>query len=146
MVRSINDDGTPMVVPIVHYPIYSGWLSNDPWTLHFTTKTDSGRKSSVDIPCEVIAAGRDTFAKYLGARGFFCTEPQYKSLKEFFVAWLQKLQNAKDSVISAAPFGWSVVDGKVDISKEVVVFQVCLADTLHFSAVKLQVFIEYREI
>lgn len=114
MVRSVNDDGTPALIPIVHYPIFSGWLSNDPWTLHFTTKTDSGRKSSVDIPCEVIAAGRDMFAKYLGSRGFFCTEGQYKALKEFFVAWLQKLQNAKDSVISAAPFGWSVVDGKIE--------------------------------
>lgn len=114
MARGVDDKGAPIVIPIVHYPIYSGWLSNDPWTLHFTTRTETGRKSSVDVPTEVIAAGKDTFAKYLGSRGFFCTETQYKALKEFFVSWLQKLQGAKDSVIAAAPFGWSVVDGKVE--------------------------------
>jgi hypothetical protein len=114
MARGVGDDGAPIVVPISHYPIYSGWLSNDPWTLHFTTRTESGRKASIDIPCEVITAAKDGFAKFLGSRGFFCTDVQYKALKEFFVAWLQKLQNAKESVISAAPFGWSVVDGKVE--------------------------------
>lgn len=115
MIRSIADDGSPTVLPVCHYPIYAGWLSSDPtWTLHFVTKTDSGRKSSIDIPCEVITAGKDTFSKYLGAKGFFCTDVQYKILKEFFVSWLQKLQEAKDSVITAAPFGWSTVDGKME--------------------------------
>lgn len=114
-VMAINDDGSPMVHPLIHYPIYSGWLSSDPaWTLHFTTRTETGRKTTLDVPTEIIAAGKDTFAKYLGGRGWFCTEAQYKSIKEFFVAWLQKLQEAKDSVISAAPFGWSVVDGNVE--------------------------------
>lgn len=114
MVRTVGEDGNPSLLPLIHYPIYSGWLSNDPWTLHFTTKTESGRKASIDIPTEVIAAGKDTFAKYLGSRGFFCNEQQYRALKEFFVSWLQKLQDMKDSVIAASPFGWSVIDGRVE--------------------------------
>lgn len=114
LIRGVDDTGAPMILPITHYPIFTGWLSNDPWTLHFTTRTESGRKASIDVPTEIIAAGKDLFAKFLGSRGFFCTEAQYKALKEFFVAWLQKLQDAKDSVISAAPFGWSVVDGKIE--------------------------------
>lgn len=111
--RAIADDGTQMLIPLCHYPIMNGWLSNNPWTFHFTTKTEQGRKSVVEIPTEVIFA-KEGLAKYMGAKGFFCTDKQYKILKDFFVSWLQKLQNSKDSVISAAPFGWSVVDGKVE--------------------------------
>lgn len=111
--RTIADDGTAMMIPLCHYPIVNGWLSNNPWTFHFTTRTEQGRKSVVEIPTEVIFA-KDGIAKYLGAKGFFCTDKQYKILKDFFVSWLQKLQNSKDSVISAAPFGWSVVDGNIE--------------------------------
>jgi len=111
--KTLTDDGQQLLIPLCHYPIQSGWLSNNPWTFHFTTRTEQGRKSAVEVPTEVIFA-KDSFGKYLGSRGLFCTEKQYKILKEFFVAWLQKLQNQKESVISASPFGWSVVDGKVE--------------------------------
>jgi hypothetical protein len=112
-VRSIADDGSQMTIPLCHYPILNGWLSNNPWTFHFTTRTEAGRKSVVEIPTEVIFA-KDGIAKFLGAKGFFCTDKQYKILKEFFVSWLQKLQTSKESVVSASPFGWSVVDGKTE--------------------------------
>lgn len=100
-------------IPICDYPMYTGWLSNNPWTFHFTTKAESGKKTTMEIPTEVIFS-KEGIAKYLGGRGLFCTDFQYKILKEFFVSWLQKLQQQKDSVISAAPFGWSVVDGKLE--------------------------------
>lgn len=111
--RHVDEKGVISLIPICHYPIMNGWLSNNPWTFHFTTRTESGRKTVVEIPTEVITA-KEGIAKFLGSKGFFCTEKQYKILKEFFVAWLQKLQTQKDSVISAAPFGWSVVDGNVE--------------------------------
>lgn len=111
--RHVDDDGVVTTIPICHYPILNGWLSNNPWTFHFTTRGETGRKHTVEVPAEVIFA-KDGFNKYLGAKGFFLTDKQYKILKEFFVSWLQKLQTQKDSVISAAPFGWSVVDGKIE--------------------------------
>lgn len=111
--RTVNDDGTPLLIPLTHYPIINGWLSNNPWTLHFVTRTETGPKTVIEVPTEVITA-KDGIAKFLGSKGFFCTDKQYKILKEFFVSWLQKLQNSKDSVVSAAPFGWSVVDGKIE--------------------------------
>ena len=111
--RVIDDDGTVRTLPLCHYPILNGWLSNNPWTFHFTTRTEAGRKTVVEIPTEVIFA-KDGIAKFLGSKGFFCTDKQYKNLKEFFVSWLQKLQTSKESVVSASPFGWSVVDGKVE--------------------------------
>jgi hypothetical protein len=112
-VKAVNEDGVITLIPVTHYPIINGWLSNNPWTLHFTTRGETGRRSVVEIPTEVIC-GKEGFGKYMGGKGFFCTDAQYKIVKEFFVAWLQKLQQSKDSVISAAPFGWSVVDGKVE--------------------------------
>lgn len=111
--RVMQDNGQQQLVPICPYPILTGWLSNNPWTFHFTTKTDMGRKCIIEMPTEVIFA-KDGFNKYLGAKGIFLPDGQYKLLKEFFVAWLQKLQQQKDSVISAAPFGWSVIDGKIE--------------------------------
>lgn len=111
--RNVDESGVITLLPISQYPIISGWLSNDPWTFHFVTRTSTGRRTTVEIPAEVIFA-KDGFSKYMGGRGFFCTDAQYKILKEFFVAWLQKLQQSKDSVISAAPFGWSVADGKIE--------------------------------
>jgi hypothetical protein len=112
-VKHVDENGTISLIPISHYPILGGWLSNNPWTFHFVTRSENGRRTIVEIPTEVIFA-KEGFSKYMGGRGFFCTEVQYKIMKEFFVAWLQKLQQSKDSVISAAPFGWSVVDGKVE--------------------------------
>lgn len=111
--RGVADDGTLMVVPLCHYPIMNGWLSNNPWIFHFTTRNEAGKKVVVEVPTEVIFA-KDMFAKFLGSRGFFLAERQYKALKEFFVSWLQKLQQSKDRVVSSSPFGWSVVDGKIE--------------------------------
>ena len=108
-----NDDGSQKLTQICGYPITQGWLSNNPWCFHFATVTENGRKTDMEIPTEVVFQ-REGMAKYLGSKGMFCTENQYKMVKEFFVSWLQKLQGLKDSVISAAPFGWSVVDGKVE--------------------------------
>lgn len=111
--KNVDEEGNMKMVPVCNYPIFNGWLSNNPWTFHFTTKTDAGKRTIIEMPTEVIF-GRDGISKYLGSKGFFCTEQQYRIVKEFFVSWLQKLQMSKDSVISAAPFGWSVVDGKVE--------------------------------
>lgn len=108
----VDENGQPTTYPVAHYPILAGWLSNAPWTLHFTTRTEN-RRWNVEIPCEVITS-KDGLNKHLGSRGFFLSDKQYRNLKDFFVSWLQKLQNSKDSVISAAPFGWSVVDGKTE--------------------------------
>lgn len=113
MMRTVDENGSPITFPICPYPLNNGWLSNNPWTLHFITKLDNGRRQMIEIPCEVITA-KDGMPKYLGGKGFFCTDKDYKILKEFLVAWIRKLQNSKDSVISASPFGWSVVDGKIE--------------------------------
>lgn len=112
-IRVVHDDGTMQFQPLCNYPILNGWLSNSPWTLHFTTRNEANKRVVVEVPAEVIFA-RDGFQKYMGSKGLFCNEAQYKLLKEFFVSWLQKLQTQKESVIASSPFGWSVADGKIE--------------------------------
>lgn len=112
-VRVVMDDGTQQVIPLTRYPVWKGWLSPSPWTLHFTTMLTGGALTQFELPTEVIGA-KDGLSKYLCAKGFFSSDKEAKLLKEFFMAWIQKLQQTKDKVIAASPFGWSVVDGKID--------------------------------
>lgn len=109
--RIVDESGAAISLQISPYPMWDAWLSNNPWTLHFTTKTDIGPKTRLEIPTEVITA-KDALAKYLGGKGIFLNDKPAKILKEFLLAWIQKLQNTKDAVVSSSPFGWSIVDGK----------------------------------
>ena len=111
-VRAIQDDGTPFTITLTQYPIWSGWLSPQPWTLHFTTVL-AGKSVNFDLPAEVIGS-KDGLAKFMCAKGFFVGDKEAKYLKEFFMAWIQKLQTTKDAVVAAQPFGWSINNGKID--------------------------------
>lgn len=112
-VRATNEDGTPFTITLTHYPIWTGWLSPDPWILHFTTMFNNSRAVPFELPAEVIGS-KDGFAKYMSAKGFFVGEREAKTLKEFFMAWIQKLQKTKYGVVSAVPFGWSVTNGNIE--------------------------------
>lgn len=112
-VRAVQEDGTQTIIPLSRYPMWKGWLSPSPWTLHFTTMLSGGAVTQFELPTEVIGA-KDGLSKFLCAKGLFCSDKEAKLLKEFFMAWIQKLQQTKDKVIAASPFGWSVIDGKID--------------------------------
>lgn len=112
-VRVVQDDGIQTILPLSRYPMWKGWLSPSPWTLHFTTMLSGGAVSQFELPTEVIGA-KDGLSKFLCAKGLFCSDKEAKLLKEFFMSWIQKLQQTKDKVIAASPFGWSVIDGKID--------------------------------
>ncbi len=103
-----NEDGTALFTPISDYPITDGWLQKDPRTLHFTTITERGRQQQIEILLECI--GTMQMRGILQSQGFML-RINAKLAQEFFVAWIQKLQASRDSV-SAAPFGWSINNGK----------------------------------
>lgn len=111
--RVVDDMGAVQTIKLCSYPFWNAWMSNNPWTLHVITKTERGNETKLDIPTEVITA-KDALPKYLGARGIFVSEKVSKILKEFLLSWIQKLQITKDAVISSSPFGWSVIDGKIE--------------------------------
>ena len=111
-VKAVQDDGTPFTITLTQYPIWSGWLSPHPWTLHFTTVL-AGKSVGFELPAEVIGS-KDGLAKFMCAKGFFVGDKEAKYLKEFFMSWIQKLQSTKDCVVAAQPFGWSINNGKID--------------------------------
>ena len=102
--RAVGDDGTPMAILISPYPMTDAWLQDNPWVLHFNTVV-AGHRRKIDLPLEVIQT-RDGFPKFLAAHGMLLKDKADKILKEFFVAWIQKLQHTKDAVVSSIPFGW----------------------------------------
>lgn len=101
-----NDDGTSERVPLLPYPLHSPWLQKNPWVLNFTTTSHHGNEHQVALQfSELLANGgtRAALGKYgIAVRGY----KHAANVEEFFVAWIQKLQNIKDSVIQSAPFGW----------------------------------------
>jgi Domain of unknown function (DUF927) len=111
----VTDEATGAVstAKLSDYPMTHGWLSTAPWTLNFVTVLSAEGRRSFEIPCEVITA-KDTLAKYLGGAGLFCSESQTKIIKEFLLSWIQKLQKNKESVISSAPLGWSILNGNIE--------------------------------
>lgn len=105
-------DGSTRVATVCPYPIWEGWLQDEPWTLHFKTKAG-------DLVRNIRLEGgqintNDGFAKSIGNQGIWGNPDQMKSLREFIVAWSTRLQQVKDAVVSTAAFGWSAPAGKVN--------------------------------
>lgn len=103
--RAVGDDGTPIALKIFDYPMTDAWLQDNPWVLHFSTVV-AHEKRKVDLPLEIITS-RDGLPKFLFQHGMVVREKADKLVREFFVAWIQKLQQTKDAVVSSTPFGWA---------------------------------------
>ena len=102
--RAVGDDGTPLAILISPYPMTDAWLQDNPWVLHFNTVV-AGHRRKIELQLEIIQS-RDGFPKFLAAHGMLLKDKADKILKEFFVAWIQKLQQTKDAVVSSIPYGW----------------------------------------
>jgi hypothetical protein len=110
----LNDVGATTMQPISRYPLLGApdeaWIQvGDERLLHFWTVTERGSKQRIRLPLEIV--NTNEMRKVLQAQGFMLgTNP--KLAMEFFVAWIQKLQESKDAVISQ-PFGWHMDGGKI---------------------------------
>ena len=111
--QEVAEDGSLLSAPVCPYPIKSGWLQDDPWTLHFISSTGAGRKTNVSVQLEQLAS-KESVTKIFGKQGIILKEKGAVALREFLVAWIQKLQQQKDAVVSSVPFGWIELDGKLD--------------------------------
>ena len=99
---------------VMPYPVIDGWLQEDPWVLHFTSVPTGGRPKKVEIPLEVIPS-KEGVPKALARHGLPLSDAAGKAMREFVVAWIQKLQSIKEAVVSSTPFGWSTgTNGKVE--------------------------------
>lgn len=111
--KVVTDPANPqqqISVPISDYPMWDAWLQTDPRILHFDSIVDRGRKAQIDIELECIATAE--MRKALQRQGFMLAAND-KTAGEFFVSWVKKLQQIKDSVASA-PFGWQDKNGQTE--------------------------------
>lgn len=105
-----QNPGMNITVPISDYPIMNAWVQKDPYMLHFDSVVERNRVTQIDLLLENVATHE--MRKALQAQGFMLAATD-KHAGEFFVAWIKKLQQIKDSVASA-PFGWQTKDGQVE--------------------------------
>lgn len=106
-------DGTSRLAPVHKvYPLWEGWMQDDPWTLHFKTKIGfTTRNINITL---AQASTADGFGRALGMQGMVAYGEEMKGIREFIVNWIGKLQTIKDAVVSSAPFGWSAPNGVVN--------------------------------
>lgn len=108
-----SEDGSIVWHKVSDYPMSTPWLQKDPWTLHFTTTTEYNEQT--DIAVSVRDVGSGEMRKNLQEQGFIIDGGSrgFTNFTEFLMAWIQKLQKEKNSVVSSVPFGWAVRNGKV---------------------------------
>ncbi len=105
-----NNPSAQVLRAISDYPMMNAWLQADPRVLHFDSTVDRNRVGQIDLPLEWI--GTNEMRKILQGQGFMLTSND-KSAGDFFVSWVKKLQQIKDSVASA-PFGWQDKNGQTE--------------------------------
>lgn len=110
--QHVDDEGQQTNIPVLPYPVSGAWLQDNPWILHFTTKIGK-RTFKIEAPLLELSP-KDGISKVFGGQGIMLKEKAKPIAKEFFVSWIQKLQQSRDSVVSSTPFGWSDVNGKIE--------------------------------
>lgn len=91
--------------------MYDPWIQGPkPYILHFTSIVEKGRVAQLDLPLEI--AGGMEMRKHLQSQGLML-KIDAKKTSEFFVAWIETLQKAKDAVASS-PFGWTKKSGATE--------------------------------
>lgn len=100
-----KEDGTIVQAVISSYPMENGWIQEQQSILNFHTRVYNGKTIMVSFPIAVIHT-RDGIGKALGQYGMVFEEKKLPFVKEFIVSWVKKLQESKDTVVSASPFGW----------------------------------------
>lgn len=106
----LDDNGATTRQPISEYPLTDAWLQRDPPTLHFTSRTERGTTNKIVLLLEVV--GTNEMRKILQSQGFMLRSNP-KLTTEFFLSWIKKLQESKDTV-SSQPFGWAATGGKLE--------------------------------
>lgn len=97
---------------VCNYVMDAPWLQKDPNILHFTTVTDKGNTKQITI--ETRDVGGMTMRSILQEQGLMIASGKgAETMWRFLVAWIQKLQQTRESVKSN-PFGWTVKGGSVE--------------------------------
>lgn len=108
-----GEAGVTIWTPVSEYPMKDPWLQRNPWVLNFTTQLEHGGETTISLTMKDINTSEmrrelqeQAFMLPGGSRGF-------AEFSEFAMAWVQKLQREKDTIVSSVPFGWAIKNGKV---------------------------------
>jgi len=108
-----EDDDEDKIELVCTYPLTRGWVQGEPWALHFYTRLSiKHHQQAISIPIE-FTGNSAAMVKCLGGQGIALTARHTKLLGEFLVNWIQKLREIKAAVVTSAPFGWHVEQGKL---------------------------------
>lgn len=98
------EGGGKIALQVVPYPMEDGWLSDKPWTLHFTTKIGNRKREFMAELSKLLGMGGVTTC--FAIHGMSIAEEKTKGIRSFIVAWIQKLQAQKDCIAPSTPYGW----------------------------------------
>jgi hypothetical protein len=109
-----QNTGTTRHVQICNYILVDPFIneSEKDVTLNFTTSTRVGMNKPVQIQAANIS--QQEMRRELQTIGMMMKNSQVKPMGEFLVAWMQRLQQLKEAVLSTEPFGWSLIGPKVE--------------------------------
>lgn len=108
-----QEDGTTAWLPLSRYAMSTPFLLKDPeWSINFISEMEHGQTSTISVPTEVI--GSSEMRKALQKQGFMVMGGNrgFTQMAEFLLAWINKLQSMKDTVLNPTPFGWVTSQGK----------------------------------
>lgn len=108
-----DEQGVQTNVPLTSFPMDKPWLQVEPATLNFSTFTHVGHERQIRVPYEVVA-DKAQLPKILARQGMLIQEGERRGLGAFMVSWVEKMRRDRDNIVQSTPFGWSVVDGKVN--------------------------------
>jgi hypothetical protein len=109
----VNELGQNVLTPVIDYAMKDPWLQKNPWILNFTAVTHTGGSAQIALPLTACST-KEGVPKELAHQGLVLQEAQNKRAREFFVSWISTLQKSKHAVISSAPFGWNMRNGKIE--------------------------------
>lgn len=110
----IMPDGSNILLPVLDYPMNNPWMQRNPWILNFTTTTYRGHEQQIAMPF-IDSVGSSGLRAVLAKQGIALRGGKAAAnFEEFFVGWIKKLQEYRDTVINSAPFGWQTKGGKVE--------------------------------
>lgn len=108
-----QEDGSTERVLVAPYPMTDGWLQRNPWILNFTITINEDITTQIHIPFEVMPT-KEAFFKHISTQGMNLQDHYMRRFKEFIMAWVDKLRQGRNSVVTSSPFGWTVSGGRLE--------------------------------
>lgn len=99
-----KEEDPPIYLQLFFNKVFNPWVSAEPKGINFTITTDKGHFADVSLPLVACASERD-FWDTLYSQGLTPDTRYASEARRFMVAWLAKIQNAKEATASV-PFGW----------------------------------------